>query len=323
MIIRRAQIETMITTDSTHAKMTEWPLVSIIVPAYNRAATLGRTINSILNQSYANIEVIIVDDGSTDNTTAVLEKFNHPSIRIYRHQTNKGASAAKNSGLEQIKGDWFTILDSDDEIDPKAIEVMMNIPLFVDSSVTAITCNCWDTTAKAYSGKGLSHDQYIDVRTIMTICKGEFWGITKTSLLGNERFNEKIRGFENILWYKINDKARRYYIHAPLRIYHTEGTDRLMKAKYNFKSEVILYENLICEDNFLNKMKSYNPNEFLLLCRSGVIVMRASNRKNIALRYYELSKQLGRNSILDLSYKYKMFSIFLKNYKVIKSYIKP
>jgi glycosyltransferase involved in cell wall biosynthesis len=313
----------MINADSANREMIEWPLVSIIVPAYNRAATLERTINSILNQSYRNIEVIIVDDGSTDGTAAILEKFSDPSIRVYRHQTNKGASAAKNSGLQQIKGHWFSILDSDDEIDPKAIEVMMNIPLFLDPSVTAITCNCWDTTAKAFSGKGLSQDQYIDVQTIMTICKGEFWGITKTSLLGNDRFSEKIRGFENILWYKINDKAKRYYLHAPLRIYHTEGTDRLMKAKYNFRSEVILYENLIGEDNFLSTMKFYNPREYFLLCRNGVIVMRASNRKNLALRYYELSKQLGRSSILDLSYKYKMFSVVLKNYKAIKSYIKP
>jgi len=62
--------------------------------------------------------------------------------KIYGHEINRGATAAKNSGLNQIKGQWFTILDSDDEIEPYAIETMIRIPLSVDPAVTAITCNC-------------------------------------------------------------------------------------------------------------------------------------------------------------------------------------
>src|SRR5687768_435385 len=103
----------------------EYPLVSIVMATYNRATTIERAIDSVLKQTYPNIELIIVDDGSTDNTLEVLARYKQPSIRVYKHEKNKGVTGAKNSGLDQIKGEWFTILDSDDEIIPEAIEAMM------------------------------------------------------------------------------------------------------------------------------------------------------------------------------------------------------
>jgi len=300
----------------------EIPLVSIIMATYNRAHTIERAIDSALKQTYKNIELIIIDDGSTDDTQKILSKYHDPRISIHVHEKNKGVTGAKNSGLDRIKGDWFTILDSDDEIIPQAIETMMNIPYSMDPTITAVTCNCMDTTTNGYSGKGLMEDQYLDEKTLMTLCKGEFWGITKTSLLQNDRFNEKLRGFENILWYKMNDRAKRYYIHAPLRVYHTEGDDRLMKSKYNFNKEIALYENLVYEEIFLNKLKTYHPQQFFFICKNGMITMRVSNRKELALKYYELSKSITRSSILDLSYKYKFFSILMKKTKVVKSLMK-
>lgn len=298
------------------------PLISIIIPTFNRAHTIERAINSILNQTYKNIEIIIIDDGSNDNTLEILNIEKYSQIRLYQHEKNRGVTAAKNTGLDQINGEWFTILDSDDEIVPVAIETMMKIPLSIDTSITAVTCNCLDTSTNEFSGMGLNEDQYIDVKTLMTVCEGEFWGITKTSLLQKDRFNEKIKGSESILWFKIDDRAKRYYVHLPLRIYHTEGSERIMKAKYNFNQEVTLYENLIYEDYYLNKIKTYYPQEYFSICRNGLIVMRASNRKKIALKYYELSKMVTKSIILDLSYQFKLFSIFLKRYKIFKSYIK-
>jgi len=316
----------MISTGSI-ATDSKYPLVSIVIPTHNRANTIERTIRSVLQQTYSNIELIIIDDGSTDNTLAVLHKYHNPALRIFRHEKNQGAASAKNSGLKRVQGQWFTILDSDDEIEPHAIETMMKIPLLVDPSVTAVTCNCWDTTTCQFSGKGLSQDQYVDVSTLMTVCKGEFWGITSASLLDDKGFNERIVGFENILWYQINEKAKRYYVHAPLRIYHTEGTDRIRKTKYSFKREVALFENLIDEHGYLDTIRKYRPTDYFLLCRNGVIVMRAGNRKDLASRYYELSKQIGRSFILDLSYRYKLLSIILRRYKTLKyrlrSYLYP
>lgn len=303
--------------------LTENPLVSIITPTYNRANTIERAINSVLNQTYKNIELIIIDDGSTDNTIDIIRKYNSPIIRLYLHEKNKGVTAAKNSGLNQIKGEWFTILDSDDEIVPEAIEKMMKVPLLIDKSVTAITCNCLDTTTNKFSGTGLTDNQYIDINTLMSVLKGEFWGLTKTSLLQGDRFNENLRGFESVVWNKINERAKRYYLHKALRIYHTEGDDRIMKSKYDFKKEVSLYENLIGEEHFFSTAQKYNPDEYYNICKNGIMVMRSSGKKAIAFKYYQLLKPVGMSTLVALTYKYKIVALLMKSYTRIKFNLKP
>lgn len=89
--------------------------VSVIIPAYNRAKTLRRAINSVLNQDYQNIEVIVVDDGSQDETKDVLEAIDDDRLRIITHETNSGLGAARNTGLFAATGDLIAFQDSDDE----------------------------------------------------------------------------------------------------------------------------------------------------------------------------------------------------------------
>ena len=90
------------------------PLISIIVATYNRAKTISRAIDSILAQTYDNFEIIIVDDGSADDTLKILSKYNDAKIKIIKHEINKGVCAAKNTGFNHISGEWFTLLDSVD-----------------------------------------------------------------------------------------------------------------------------------------------------------------------------------------------------------------
>jgi hypothetical protein len=87
-------------------------LVSVIVPCYNRADIVGETIDSILAQTYANLEIIIIDDGSTDNTRHVVGRYSDSRVR-YFYKANGGLSAARNSGLDQAKGEFIAFLDSD------------------------------------------------------------------------------------------------------------------------------------------------------------------------------------------------------------------
>ena len=89
--------------------------VSVIIPAYNREKYIAQTIESVLNQTYSNIELIVVDDGSTDNTRDILDKYKD-KITILEHpgRENRGQSAAINLGLKNITGDYVAILDSDD-----------------------------------------------------------------------------------------------------------------------------------------------------------------------------------------------------------------
>ena len=90
------------------------PLVSVVIPVYNRAHLVGRAIASVLAQSYGNIEIIVVDDASTDDLAAALDEFADPRLRRIAHPRNRGAAAARNTGVAAAGGTFVAFLDSDD-----------------------------------------------------------------------------------------------------------------------------------------------------------------------------------------------------------------
>ncbi|MGQ3412223.1 glycosyltransferase family 2 protein [Natrinema sp. LN54] len=96
--------------------------VSVIIPTYNRAATLSRAIDSALEQTIDDLEVVVVDDGSTDDTDSVLAAYDDPRVRPVVHATNRGANVARNTGLEHARGEYVAFLDSDDEWHPEKLE---------------------------------------------------------------------------------------------------------------------------------------------------------------------------------------------------------
>jgi glycosyltransferase involved in cell wall biosynthesis len=106
--------------------MSEYPLVSIIIPVYNAGKFLAETINSALDQTWVNKEVIIVDDGSTDNSLNIAKKFKDPRIRIFE-QKNSGASAARNKGLSVAEGEYIQFLDADDLLSTNKIEEQVKL----------------------------------------------------------------------------------------------------------------------------------------------------------------------------------------------------
>lgn len=101
-------------------------LVTIIMPVYNREKYIGESIESVLNQSYDNWELIIINDGSTDSTKEEIFKFSDSRIK-YFEQGNKGASSARNLGLSQMRGDYFCFLDSDDVLTPNSLSARLKV----------------------------------------------------------------------------------------------------------------------------------------------------------------------------------------------------
>ena len=105
----------------------EQPLISVIVPVYNVEKYLEKCINSILDQSYGNIEIILVDDGSKDNSGAICNEYKekHKNIKVV-HKENAGLGLARNSGLEFVEGAFVTFVDSDDWVSQDLIQHMYN-----------------------------------------------------------------------------------------------------------------------------------------------------------------------------------------------------
>ena len=98
------------------------PFVSVIIPTYNREKIISDSISSVLNQTYKNFELIIVDDCSTDNTVDVVKKINDPRIVILRQPKNMGACAARNRGIEESRGSIIAFQDSDDLWNERKLE---------------------------------------------------------------------------------------------------------------------------------------------------------------------------------------------------------
>ena len=103
------------------------PTVSVIITTYNRAHVLGRSIQSVLNQTFQDFELIIVDDASTDNTGSLVKRFRSKKIKYIRHQVNQGGSVAPNTGLRLAKGDYIAFQDDDDEWMPEKLERQMKV----------------------------------------------------------------------------------------------------------------------------------------------------------------------------------------------------
>lgn len=258
-------------------------MITIITRTYNRADVIERSIKSVLAQDYNDFEILVVNDGSTDKTLDIIDKIGDPRIRVISHDKNYGMAKAFHTGLNNIKGDWFTLLDSDDEMIPGALSTMMDIPKNINPNINAITCNCIDTSTNSFSGKGLYNDQYLDAITILQKCRGEFWGISKTSLIPDHSDEQ----FLAAIWNKINKKATRYYIHKALRIYHTDRSDRYTLSSVHLKDK----------DKITRKYNTY---------------LSLLNEKELLEDY----KKYGKDFYLDLHFTMGQFFIYYRNNKL-------
>jgi Glycosyltransferases involved in cell wall biogenesis len=101
------------------------PKISVIVPAYNVGNYIGEAIQSVLNQTYKDFELLVVNDGSTDHTQDVINTFTDPRIRAI-NQVNQGVSVARNVGIDNATGEYICFLDGDDRYEPQLLEIMIN-----------------------------------------------------------------------------------------------------------------------------------------------------------------------------------------------------
>lgn len=115
------------------------PLISIIVPVYNVEKYLARCLDTLLNQTYIELEIILVNDGSTDNSGIICDKYSNDDkrIKVY-HQSNKGLSGARNTGLKFAEGEFIGFVDSDDWVEPNMFEVM--VETLLTKNVGVVEC---------------------------------------------------------------------------------------------------------------------------------------------------------------------------------------
>lgn len=119
------------------------PSVSVIIPAYNRANVIERAVQSVLNQTYQDYEIIIVDDASTDDTLEKLKKFKDKRIVKIRNKKNRGPAGSRNVGIREARGEYIAFLDSDDEWLPQKIEKQAQALEMASSDVGVVYTGTW------------------------------------------------------------------------------------------------------------------------------------------------------------------------------------
>ncbi len=121
----------------------EGELVSVIIPVYNGVNVISRAIRSVLRQYYLPVELLVVDDGSTDGTQDIVEKWSEadPRVRLIEHRKNRGGSAARNTGIKHSKGKYIAFLDSDDEWLKNKLLKQVNFLENADKHWGGVYCN--------------------------------------------------------------------------------------------------------------------------------------------------------------------------------------
>jgi len=120
--------------------MNKKPLVSVIIPVYNRQNLIQRSIFSVLNQTYTNLEVIVIDDASDDCTSDKVKQISDVRLKCYRNANNKGPSASRNIGIKMAKGEFIAFQDSDDEWYPEKLSKQINRIMNSGVKTAAVYC---------------------------------------------------------------------------------------------------------------------------------------------------------------------------------------
>ena len=177
------------------------PVFSVVIPLYNKAKYIKTCIDSVFKQTYRDYEVVIVDDGSTDNGVEVIQKsYNSNKIRIVQKE-NGGPSSARNNGVKEANGEWVVFLDADDVFLPNALFVFSKL-IKTNADINYFVCNYYiaiNGKAKLFSDKKyngvVKNPFYLEAIRELTDRPGS--SAIKRELLLKYPFNEKLRRYED------------------------------------------------------------------------------------------------------------------------------
>lgn len=228
------------------------PTFTVFTPTFNRAHTLHRVFDSLQRQTYRDFEWLIVDDGSTDGTPALVTQWQ--SIAdfpiVYLQQPNYGKHIAFNRGVHQAKGTYFLPIDSDDAFLPDALEKMLYwwhlIPETERDGFTGIVTLCQYENGEVCGESFTQHPLDTNALDLRYVYKkrGECWGFHRTEVLKQYPFPEDLRVRfvpENIVWDAIAKEYRIRCINEPLRIFYQDSGNQITKANPQKKARVKEY----------------------------------------------------------------------------------
>jgi glycosyltransferase involved in cell wall biosynthesis len=260
-------------------------LISVVIPAYKRSHIIERTIRSVLEQNYQDFEILVVDDGSRDDTELVVASLSKEEsrIRYFCHDTNRGAQAARNTGVKAAKGEWIIFLDSDDYFTPNSLEVRMLAAQREGAKVINSQCIVLkeDEGSTVYGTPPLNGYIY---RSLLHYCGPLFSGllIAKEALEKIGYLDEQIISYQD--WDTVIRLAKYYpfgFVSEPTFIYDCRGDDNISK---NMVREAEGYKQVF-NKHFFEIVRKLGPQVVAHHYRHIADRYQAARNQNSARRY--------------------------------------
>ncbi|ERH64926.1 glycosyltransferase [Pantoea dispersa EGD-AAK13] len=262
--------------------MNEKTLFSIIIPVYNAQNTIRRTLQSVLNQTFSSYEIIVVNDGSRDNSARILQEFAHyPQVTVL-NQINAGVSAARNSGLQQASGEYVLFLDADDWVDDNFLmSFKLNLNAWPAESVDLMVGNLNDNRIGKVSQAGFFSQQ--DIPYVL----GELEMSDNIGYLHNKcyrrqiiddlhlRFMEGVSMSEDLLFNLKFFSCVSNFLITPGAAYHYEDVaGSLSKRKVQYSELKVRKQSLTdLYDSIVEKYASGNLDHFLKAISKRVLAL--------------------------------------------------
>ncbi len=273
------------------------PIISIVIPLYNKEKAISKTIYSALSQTFDDYEIVVVDDGSTDKSVDIVKAIHSDKIRLISKK-NGGVSSARNRGIEEAKGQWIIFLDADDFLLPYALHILYNLVTIY--SVNIGCANYYNFNKQGFlnkyihwGAKGILND----------ICKEMFFArvflrtgncLICRKLLVENMFNEKLRRYEDLDFFLRVSRGQKVAVtDKPIMIYtHLYGNlardfsdidkDYLGCLKFEGGWKDMVYAQIINREHFvyptIDFKKLYHRRLVFIIAKVLDVPVRIKNR---------------------------------------------
>lgn len=287
-------------------------LISVIIPTYNREKLIERSINSVLNQTYKNIELIVVDDFSSDNTEKVVKKYTDERLHYIKLEKNSGACVARNVGIENAKGEYIAFQDSDDVWHDNKLEIQLEYMKKNNAEVSF--CNMMRYKINEKEPKEIPQDCPEGVIKYETLLKKSVVStqclMTKKSCFDNIKFDinlPRLQDWDIIL--ELSKKYKIYHINTALvDIYIQKDSISSHPERGKIALDILKQKNL----EYIEKNSEVN---FKWLIYMGNY--KLDNHENPANEYAEALKIKFKMN-LYIKYILAKFNILIPIYKKMK-----
>lgn len=279
-------------------------LISVIVPIYNVEKYLRKCVDSIINQTYKNLEIILVDDGSLDNCPKICDEYAKQDIRIkVIHKENGGLSDARNAGMKVARGEYISFIDSDDWIKPEMIEGMYNRMIEDNSDLVSSGVLWVDENGAEIRNATVSENCVLNTEQAMKELindgklKQHVWNkLYKADLIKNILF-DKGKYHEDVFWsYKVIGEAKRVSIDKNSYYFYVQRSKSIMGEKYSAKRlDALDAMKLRCE---------YTKDKFPKLYNNALSVYIGSCMYHLQLALLaDIDKAVIKNIISRIDYR--------------------